>query len=87
MRRWELWSGETGSMFIRAEDDESPLVTEAIEEGWQKTWECVAKGTNDAMRQMYAHQWHGEYKPMLRDDGTPYPEDEDDDYEVGSSAE
>jgi hypothetical protein len=23
----------------------------------------------------------GEYKPMLRDDGTPYPEDEDDDYD------
>jgi hypothetical protein len=30
------------------------------------------------MRQMYAYLGRPEYQPPLRDDSTPYPEDEDD---------
>lgn len=30
------------------------------------------------MRQMYEHLGCGDYTPMLRKDGTPHPEDEDD---------
>lgn len=38
----------------------------------------MAKGINPAMRQLYAHLGWGEYRPMVRADGTPYPQDEDD---------
>ncbi len=41
-------------------------------------WSTTAVGSNDAMRQMHRHLGWGEYRPMLRVDGTPYPEDEDD---------
>ncbi|MGQ0521771.1 MAG: hypothetical protein ACT4PX_11560 [Actinomycetota bacterium] len=52
----------------------------ALEDGEIFTWEVVARGTNEAMRAMYRYRGWGEFKPMLRDDGTPYPADEDDDY-------
>jgi hypothetical protein len=35
-----------------------------------------ARSYLDAMRKYYAAMGWGEYKPMLRDDGTPYPEDQ-----------
>ncbi|MBV9660813.1 MAG: hypothetical protein JO337_06625 [Acidimicrobiales bacterium] len=47
-------------------------------------WTTTAKGMNDVMSQMYQHLGRGEYTPMLREDGTPYPEDEDDDYRSSS---
>lgn len=83
MRRWELLAGETGHMLIP--DDDPQGVTDAVAEGYRKKWDCIAEGRNDAMRQMYAHLGYGEYRPMLREDGTPYPEDEHDDYRPGAS--
>jgi len=50
----------------------------ALEEDQTKTWEVEAASHNDAMRALYEHLDRGPYVPMLRDDGTPYPEDEDD---------
>jgi hypothetical protein len=52
----------------------------AIEDGLTLVWEIVAKGSNPAHRALYEYLGWGEYQPMLRDDGVPYPEDEDDDY-------
>ena len=40
----------------------------------------VAKGLNSANQLLYDHLDFGVYRPMLQDDGTPYPQDEDDDY-------
>lgn len=39
---------------------------------------CVIEGIspNDAMRKYHEHMGWDSYKPMLREDGTPYPEDE-----------
>jgi hypothetical protein len=41
-------------------------------------WEIDAPSSNAAMRALYEHLGYGPYQPMLRPDGTPYPEDEDD---------
>jgi len=79
MRRWELWESETGHVLVPEDDPQG--VVDAIAEGCHKTWECVAKGSNDAMRQMYVHLGYGDYRPMLGDDGKPYPADEDDAYQ------
>ena len=50
----------------------------AMEVGQVKTWEVDAATVNDAMRAMNEHLDYGPYEPMFRNDGTPYPEDEDD---------
>jgi len=47
-------------------------------DGEVKVWETEAPSTNGAMRALNQYLEFGTYKPMLRDDGTPYPEDEDD---------
>lgn len=39
------------------------------------TWSYNAKSRNDAMRGVAEHLGHT-FVPMLRDDGTPYPEDD-----------
>jgi hypothetical protein len=44
-----------------------------------KTWETEASSFNEAMQALYDHSEFGPYQPQLRDDGTPYPEDENDD--------
>ena len=41
-------------------------------------WETVASSTNEAMRARNEYLGFEPYQPMLREDGTPYPEDEDD---------
>ena len=65
-------------MFFRAESERARQM--ALDEGYVFSWETTAKGANDAHRALYAHLGYGEFRPMLRADGTPYPEDEDDDY-------
>jgi hypothetical protein len=54
---------------------------EARDHGYSFEWETAAAGRNPAMRLLYAHLGYGEYEPMFRDDGTPYPGDEDDGYQ------
>jgi hypothetical protein len=92
VRRWELWvtrhpDGSIVETFFP--DDE---VSGALYHGWAEEggaeliWAVEAKGLNDAMRKMYEHLGRGEYQPALREDGTPFPEDENDDYRpLGSS--
>jgi len=79
MRRWELWVSrdENGHVFI-AEDHEEARAR-ATAEGLELAWECLAAGWNPAHQLLYDHLGWGEYRPMLRPDGTPYPQDEDDD--------
>lgn len=74
MRRWQLWQGQDGHAFF-PEDNEHAR-SRAIADGYVLTWHCLAKGTNPAMRQLYEHLGWGDYQPMLRADGTPYPQDE-----------
>ncbi|PPD31007.1 MAG: hypothetical protein CTY20_01165 [Hyphomicrobium sp.] len=76
MRRWQLWQGLGGHAYFP--DDNSQAQSTAIAGGYVLTWHCMAKGINPAMRQLYAHLGWGEYHPMVRADGTPYPQDEDD---------
>lgn len=52
-------------------------------DGYVFTSETTAQSSNDASRALYAHLGWGDYEPMLQADGTPYPEDEDDDYVPG----
>jgi hypothetical protein len=78
MGRWELWEREGSSNFFPDWNDQARRM--AKEEGMRFTWEVEAKGANPASRALYEHLGFGEYKPMLRDDGTPYPEDEDENY-------
>ena len=79
MRRWELWEDASGWVLIP--DGDPSRVEASFLEGAKKTWECVARGYNDAMRQAYEHLGYGVYKPILRSDGSPHPDDEDDGYD------
>lgn len=81
VRRWELWrsiddEGVTTTEFFPATSEKSRVMARA--EGAVKVWETVASSTNEAMRLRNEHLGFAPYQPMLRDDGTPYPEDEDD---------
>ena len=86
MRRWELWQLPDGTetRFIPTtrphEGEQAGEVEEAERDGLVMIFSTTAVGTNDAMRQMYRHLGWGEYRPMHRPDGTPYPEDEDDQF-------
>ena len=80
MRRWELWKGDGGHAFFPEENREARSM--AIRDGYRYAWACRAQAVNPAMRQLYDYLGWGEYGPMLREDGTPYPDDEGDE-EVG----
>jgi hypothetical protein len=86
MRRWELWEkdwdpdkGGGTSSFFPEENEQARNM--ALDDGESFVWETMAKGHNDAQRAMHAFRGWGEYKPILREDGTPFPEDEDDDFQ------
>jgi hypothetical protein len=77
MRIWELWEGPDGShSFFPADDEKARRV--GVDPGAAKVWEVEAPSHNAAMRAFHEHMGWEPYKPMLRDDGTPYPEDEGD---------
>ncbi len=78
VRRWELWVGE-GTLSFFPEENE-PARRMAQEEGFVLCWEVIAKGHNPAERALHEYRGWGEYKPMLNEDGEPFPEDEDDDH-------
>lgn len=78
MRRWELWQRPDGTETPFIPSNRYNQVEEAERDGLVMLWSTTAAGSNDAMRQMYRYLDWGEYKPMLRVDGTPYPEDEED---------
>ncbi len=78
MGRWELWEAEDENSFFPDWNEQARKM--AQEEGLTFTWAVEARGTNPAMRALYKRLGFGEYQPMLRKDGTPYPDDEDEDY-------
>lgn len=78
MKRWELWTNDGGYAFFP--DDNHEARDRAKADGLAFSWEVTAKGQNPARQLLYDHLGFGEYRPMLRDDGTPFPQDEDDDY-------
>jgi hypothetical protein len=77
MRRWELWSGDDSNTFFPATSEKTRVMARV--EGEVKVWETEASSSNDAMQKRNDYLGYGPYVPMLQDDGTPYPEDEDDD--------
>jgi hypothetical protein len=79
MRKWELWENreECSSSFFP--DSAMKARVMAMADGEVKTWETEARSSNDAMRALHEHRGWDPYQPMLRYDGTPYPEDEDND--------
>jgi hypothetical protein len=84
VRRWELWEKDWdrgGSQSFFPEENQQAREM-AQEDGQVFVWDVTARGYNDAMRGMYQFRAWGEYTPiLLQADGTPMPEDEDDDYE------
>jgi hypothetical protein len=74
MRRWELWVGEEGHSFFPEDNLQARAMATA--DGYTLSWETTARSHNEAARALYAHLDWGEYRPMLQDDGTPYPRDE-----------
>lgn len=78
MRKWELWENpeEGRSSFFPVSNTHARVM--AVWDGQTKTWEVEAASHDDAMRAMNEHLGYGPYVPRLRDDGTPHPEDEDD---------
>jgi hypothetical protein len=76
VRRWELWVGDGCHAFFP--DDNQQARRMAQEDGLTFSWATTASSANDAARALYTHLGWGEYRPMLRADGTPYPADEHD---------
>jgi hypothetical protein len=76
MGRYQLWVSNESQSFFR-EDNEQALRF-AQEDGAQLVWEVTAVGSNEAMAKYHEHMGWEPYKPMLRVDGTPFPQDEDD---------
>ncbi|HXX91257.1 MAG TPA: hypothetical protein VEI83_13645 [Acidimicrobiales bacterium] len=77
MGHWELWEDPDGSTtFFRSDNAKSRRMVEAA--GAVLIWETDATGGNAAMQALHDHLGLEPYQPMLRKDGTPYPEDEDD---------
>ena len=52
----------------------------AEEESMTLTWEVEAKGSDPPSRALYEHLGFGEYKPMLCDNGPPFPDHEDENH-------
>lgn len=67
----------TETSFSR-EGSEGDRMAEAY--GLIRIWAVEAKGANAAMAARNEYLGFEPYRPRLRDDGTPYPEDEDDDW-------
>jgi hypothetical protein len=76
MRRWELWEDREGSTtFFRADNENARLIVETS--GATLVWQTEASSSNAAHSALHKHMKWEPYQPMLREDGTPYPEDED----------
>jgi hypothetical protein len=69
-----------GRKFILLPGENEQARKMALDDGESLVWENDCQGHNDALRKMYVFRGWGEYRPMLREDGSPFPEDEDDDF-------
>jgi hypothetical protein len=76
--RWQLWQSEdrTELSFFPASNTQARQIAEA--DGDHLVWEVDAIGWNAAMAARNEHLGWEPYRPMLRPDGTCYPEDESD---------
>jgi hypothetical protein len=77
MARWELWESEGGYSFFPETNTSARSMIED-EGGYRLIWTFEADGWDAAHRARHEFLAWEEYRPMLRDDGTPYPEDERD---------
>jgi hypothetical protein len=78
MSRWELWEREGSTSFFPDWNVQARRMAE--EESIALTWEVEAKGSNPPSHALYEHLGFGEYKPMLREGGPPYRDDEDENH-------
>jgi hypothetical protein len=89
--RYELWelpdppeNEAFGDWFLLEGDSDGRRM--AIEDGCVVTWSVEARGWDEAKAALHVYRGWEPYKPMLRDDGTPFPEDEDDKYHEESGS-
>lgn len=80
VKRWELWTSDESLSFF-PEDNEQARQS-AIEDGESFEWAVTARGWNSAHQAMWVYRGWGNYQPSLREDGTPHPEEEDDNYKA-----
>jgi hypothetical protein len=87
MRLWELWRGDDGEgvEFTFFDDSRDDVRNDVAGRGHVKVWEVRAKGRNAAHQARNDHLGWGRYSPMLGPDGSPFPEDEDDDWSPGDT--
>lgn len=77
MGRWELWGTDCEWSFFSEDNDAARQM--AVRDGHELLWEVDAPSRNAAHQARNDYFGWGKYEPMLRADGTPYPEDEADD--------
>jgi hypothetical protein len=65
-----------GHSLIREDDFRAQQF--ARSQGMVTVWSTLARGSNEANQLLYDHLGYGTYNVFLREDETPYPEDEDD---------
>lgn len=75
---WELWRQEDDHgvewTFIPVDSSHRPDLLG--DDSWKHVWSVEAPGWNAALAARNEYLGWGPHQPMLRDDGTPYPEDE-----------
>jgi hypothetical protein len=84
--RYELWElpnppEDEGFGDYFPSETEVQLRSFAVEDGCVLTWSAEARGWNDARHALHEYCGWDPYKPTLREDGSPYPEDEDDQFQ------
>lgn len=77
--RWELWEGADDSegaecSFFAVTNTQAAAMANA--DGLRLTWTVEAVSLIEAMTKYHEHQGWEPYRPMLRNDGSPYPEDQ-----------
>lgn len=74
--RWELWQDDEGTTHSFFPITNTQAATMAEEEDLHLAWTLDAVSWNEAMAKYHDHQGWEPYRPMLRSDGTPHPEDD-----------
>jgi len=75
-KEWQIWQSDDGVTFSTAEGIAEQLRNGTLAPGARKIASITASSHNDAMRQYHEAMGWEPYKPMLREDGSLFPEDE-----------
>ena len=77
MMLWELWTNEdrTEWTFLESRGSERARNRLGMDDN-ELIWTVEAGSRNEAMQLYYDYMGWGRHQPMLRPNGTPYPEDE-----------